>query len=205
MCLENIDIAILCGGMGSRIAPVLGDIPKALAPIRSRPYLHHLCEQLKKFKAKNIVLLCGHKERAIGDWVKTRPRDELWIVRAVEPWQAGRAGALRFARGALASDPILVINGDTLLDFDICRFMEAYQRGSYSAATLISTLAKDTPCGFYILSQWFLDRLCECAEPDLDEALIRLSDEEHRLCAVHGAFDYIDIGTPQGLQRAQEG
>ena len=52
MCLGEIDIAVLCGGKGSRLASVLGDTPKVLAPIGDSTYLDILVARLKTFGAE---------------------------------------------------------------------------------------------------------------------------------------------------------
>jgi hypothetical protein len=41
-CLAPLDVFILAGGLGTRIRPALGEIPKPLAPIAGRPSLDHL-------------------------------------------------------------------------------------------------------------------------------------------------------------------
>ena len=50
----------------------------------------------------------------------------------IEPSPLGTAGAIRFARSALNSDPVLIMNGDSFTDADLCAFVErhARQRGN---------------------------------------------------------------------------
>ncbi|MFP6664605.1 MAG: NTP transferase domain-containing protein [Deltaproteobacteria bacterium] len=44
--LSSATAAILCGGLGTRLAPMVADRPKALAEIAGRPFLHYLLEQV---------------------------------------------------------------------------------------------------------------------------------------------------------------
>ncbi len=41
-------LIILAGGFGTRLKSVVGDLPKILAPIKGRPFLHHQIENWKK-------------------------------------------------------------------------------------------------------------------------------------------------------------
>ncbi|SVD37784.1 uncharacterized protein METZ01_LOCUS390638, partial [marine metagenome] len=41
-CLRDIDVVILAGGFGTRLAEVLDGKPKLLAPIDGKPYLYFL-------------------------------------------------------------------------------------------------------------------------------------------------------------------
>ena len=111
---------MLAGGLGTRIRPVLGDTPKLLAPIGGRPYLWYLLEWLRKFGARRIVLGLGHGAGAVLDYLRAQPAADLDIVTVVEPSPLGTAGAIRFARAHLRSDPVLVLNGDTFVNADLC-------------------------------------------------------------------------------------
>ncbi|HZB90748.1 MAG TPA: NTP transferase domain-containing protein, partial [Stellaceae bacterium] len=44
--LVGIDAAVLAGGLGTRVAHCLGDLPKAMAPAGGRPFLDHLLDWL---------------------------------------------------------------------------------------------------------------------------------------------------------------
>ncbi len=44
--LADITAAILVGGLGTRLRPVVADRPKVLAPINGRPFLAYLLDQL---------------------------------------------------------------------------------------------------------------------------------------------------------------
>ncbi len=69
-CLEALDIFILAGGLGTRIRPVLGDLPKILAPILGRPYLAYLLDWLERFGARRVVLGLGHRAQAVVEYLE---------------------------------------------------------------------------------------------------------------------------------------
>src|SRR5215475_7400448 len=102
-CLERCDSLVLAGGLGTRIRPVLGDVPKLLAPIGKRTYLDFLLEWLARFGARRVVFALGHGAPPILDHLGRRPRGSLAIETAVEPSPLGTAGAVRFARANLTT------------------------------------------------------------------------------------------------------
>jgi len=123
-CLAAVDVFVIAGGLGTRIGSVLGNTPKLLARIGGRPYLAYLLDWLRRFGAKRIVLGLGHQAQAVVDFLDRDKAagDGLEIVPVIEPRPLGTAGAIRFARGNLRSDPVLIMNGDSFADADLCAF-----------------------------------------------------------------------------------
>ena len=133
-CLESVDILVLGGGLGTRIRPVLGDTPKLLAPICGRPYLAHLLDWLRRYGARRVVLGLGHQAQMILEHLRADPVRDLELVPVVEPLPLGTAGAIRFARNELHSDPVLVMNGDSFTSADLCEFVARHGEARLSGA-----------------------------------------------------------------------
>ncbi len=64
--LKNLTAAILAGGFGSRLRPVVSDRPKVLAEIQEKPFLTYLLDQLSDYGEKYVVLCTGY----LGEQVK---------------------------------------------------------------------------------------------------------------------------------------
>jgi NDP-sugar pyrophosphorylase family protein len=135
-CLESLDILVLAGGLGTRLQPVLGDVPKLLAPIAGRPYLAYLIDWFRSGGARRIVFGLGHRASAIIDCLRRQPPNDLEIVTLVEPQPLGTAGAIRFARTELRSDPVLAVNGDSFVDADLCAFVD-YHRAARALGSIV--------------------------------------------------------------------
>ena len=118
--LNNIDIAILAGGFGTRITGVLGDTPKVLAPINGRPFIDHLLASLAGYGARRIVMCLGHLAKKIEDHLVENSDVQCFV----ESEPRGTGGALLSCRSALESDPVLILNGDTWLDTDLDQFVK---------------------------------------------------------------------------------
>jgi NDP-sugar pyrophosphorylase family protein len=144
-CLEQVDILVLAGGLGTRIRPVLGDLPKLLAPIGGCPYLGHLLIWLRRYGAQRVVLGLGHQAQAVLDYLRLQPAQDMELVTVVEPRPLGTAGAIRFARNELHSDPVLVMNGDSFTDANLCEFIAQHSaaREEGARATILCTEVSD--------------------------------------------------------------
>ena len=66
-----IPVAILCGGKGTRLAPLTDHLPKSLIDVNGKPFILHQFDLLKKNGYTDIVLLTGHLghliENRLGD------------------------------------------------------------------------------------------------------------------------------------------
>ncbi len=62
----NVPAVILAGGLGTRLRHVLGDLPKALAPVAGRPFLAYQLDWLKKQEVTRVVLCTGYCHELIA-------------------------------------------------------------------------------------------------------------------------------------------
>jgi mannose-1-phosphate guanylyltransferase len=104
---------VLCAGFGTRLRPLTDELPKPLVPVGDRSILEHAAACLARAGFEQVVLNVSHLasvfERYIG----------LLALRAqvvVEPEIRGTAGGVAGARRHLASAPVLVWNGDILVE-----------------------------------------------------------------------------------------
>jgi NDP-sugar pyrophosphorylase family protein len=140
---------ILAGGLATRLASVLPDRPKALAPIGDRPFLAIQLEQLYGLGFRRVLLLLGARHQAILDFLAqpggpAESRADLSIGTSIEPEPLGTGGALKHAQAhAHAHEPFFLLNGDTYLDFDAQAMMRRH-RSSGAVVTLAAVEQVDT-------------------------------------------------------------
>ena len=118
---------ILAGGVGSRLKSVVSDRPKPMALIGDKPFLAILIEILVQKGINKIVLLTGymseHIEKRIGDYLNSDV--DVLVSREASP--LGTGGAVRNAL-KFASDPTLLVNGDTYFEADIIELYNSHLR-----------------------------------------------------------------------------
>ncbi|NLB65085.1 MAG: NTP transferase domain-containing protein [Lentisphaerae bacterium] len=105
---------ILLGGKGTRIASSFPDRPKCLVPVRSRPFLEWQLDWLKANGIRQVLLAAGHMADVLETWRAARPPDTLELTLTREPEPRGTAGALKYIEPRLATERVLVLNGDSL-------------------------------------------------------------------------------------------
>src|SRR5579883_443239 len=117
--------AILVGGKGTRLKPVIHDLPKPLAPVGGEPFLYLLLRRLKAAGIQKIVLLTGYMHDKIYTACGNGSQFDLDIVYSQELQPLGTAGALRHAAPYLEdSEDFLLLNGDTYLDSSLAQFAQ---------------------------------------------------------------------------------
>lgn len=117
--MEKIDVVILCGGLGTRLRRISGNLPKALMPFAGRPFIDFLIDSLLPFGFRRFVLCVGHLREKIRAHFRKRDYE---IVLSEEEEPLGTGGALKNASPMITGQFFLVMNGDSLCPVDYFQF-----------------------------------------------------------------------------------
>lgn len=112
---------ILAGGKGTRLRSVVSDMPKPLAPINNIPFLTYIIRFLKRERIKHIVLSVGYKWEMIKE-IYGNSFEGIDISYAVEKTPLGTGGGIALALKETKQEDILILNGDSFIDFDLNDF-----------------------------------------------------------------------------------
>ena len=123
---------ILAGGLGTRLRPVLGNLPKALAPVGGRPFLAYQLEWLKQQGVTRVVLCTGYGHDLIQAYCGDGAAWGVQIQYSVEETPLGTAGALRQARRYL-QETFVAMNGDTYFATDLTALLASHREGAAPA------------------------------------------------------------------------
>jgi len=111
-------VVILVGGKGTRLGSITAETPKPLLPIQDdKRFLDFLLERLVARGFLDIILVAGHLGERVRERYSGLRIGAASVSVIVEPEPAGTGGALRHAEGRL-SDVFVLMNGDSLFDFD---------------------------------------------------------------------------------------
>ncbi|MCW7466192.1 sugar phosphate nucleotidyltransferase [Leptospira levettii] len=119
---KNIDlpIFILAGGRGTRLASVVNDVPKPLAPVFGKPFLHYLLENYINQGFRRFFFLLHFKSDLIIEYVRKMKAtflEDTEIQFSVEPSLLGTGGAVSYALNFLKYEgEFLIVNADTWVD-----------------------------------------------------------------------------------------
>jgi len=110
---------VLVGGMGTRLRPLLQDLPKPLAPVGNRPFLEYLVLQLHAQGFKDIIFCTGYGAKEIAECFGDGHRWGVHLRYSHEVAPLGTAGAIKQAARLKGEGPFLVMNGDSFLEADL--------------------------------------------------------------------------------------
>jgi D-glycero-alpha-D-manno-heptose 1-phosphate guanylyltransferase len=114
---------VLCGGAGTRLRPVLADRPKSMALISGTPFLQLLLDRLRSQGVGDVILGTGYMAEKIESSFGCGNKFALRIQYSREDEPLGTGGALKLAE-PLISDPVLVLNGDSYVEWSLVPMLE---------------------------------------------------------------------------------
>ena len=124
----SIPVAILAGGLATRLRPITEKIPKSLVPVAGRPFLAHQLELLHSRGITHAVLCVGHLgemiERDFGDGSAYGVRLEYSFD---GPVLLGTGGAIQQALPKLGRE-FFVLYGDSYLPIEYRPIAEFFAR-----------------------------------------------------------------------------
>ncbi len=113
-----MEAILLAGGMGTRLRPVLNELPKPMADIAGRPFITYVLDALAVQGITTITLAVGYKQQSILNFFGEEYRGiKIRYSCEKEPLLTG--GALKQALQQCTSDTVLVLNGDTFFVVDL--------------------------------------------------------------------------------------
>jgi NDP-sugar pyrophosphorylase family protein len=111
----ELPVAILAGGLGTRLYPLTERLPKALIEINGEPFLAHQLRLLRARGIERVVLCTGQHGERVREYAGDGRRFGLAIDYSFDgPVLLGTAGALRNAL-PLLGDAFFVVYGDSYL------------------------------------------------------------------------------------------
>ena len=126
----DIPVAILAGGLATRLRPITEKIPKSLVPVAGKPFLAHQLELLHARGIRRAVLCIGYLgemiQRDFGDGSAFRREAGLFLCRRPESC-SGTGGAIKRALPLLGEE-FFVLYGDSYLPVEYRPIAEFFRR-----------------------------------------------------------------------------
>jgi N-acetyl-alpha-D-muramate 1-phosphate uridylyltransferase len=225
-----LPVAILAGGLATRLRPMTDRVPKALLNIAGRPFILHQLTLLKNQGVDRAVLCVGH----LGEQVEALVGDGRHLGLAIEysfdgVELLGTGGALKKALPLLGDD-FFVLNGDSYLPCSFARIQSAYESARRPA--LMTVLRNDChwdksnilfengelieydkksprldmrhiDFGLSVLSKHVFSPYRESTAIDLADICRQLS-QAGQVAAFEVTERFYEIGSPQGIRDAEE-
>lgn len=140
--LKDIDVVILCGGLGKRLKKVLGNNPKAFVEFNGRPFMDILISYLSGLGFRRFILGVGHKAGLIKTYYKKMNCRKIKILFSEEKMPLGTGGALKKAKKLIKSNQFFVLNGDSLSFFNPGKCL-LFHKKKQALLTMLLSKVKD--------------------------------------------------------------
>lgn len=220
---------VLAGGFGTRLAHVVPDVCKPMAPVAGRPFLRFIMDQLAAAGFDRAVVADGYRREQIEGFFGAAYRG-MAVEYSPEDTPLLTGGAVKRALGRCRADWVFVLNGDTWLDVDFAAMeataavapdgvsaviavkrmhdFERYGTVDVDADGALTAFREKRPCeeglinaGVYLLRGDALDGMPEkfSLESDYFERVVG----DGALRAVECDAGFIDIGVPGDYELAQ--
>lgn len=212
-------VAVLAGGLGTRLGDLAKGLPKPMVPIGTRPFLELVVESFAGSGLRDFVLLTGYRGEIVEKHFGDGRRFGVHIVYSRDRGPLGTGGAVREAR-ALLGDRFLLTYGDVLRRFDYDRFVRVHAEPCLAVYERIAAgntsiegdrvvrfdkNAPDLPyidAGFCVMPSSVIDLLPD-GRCSFEETIFpRLAAERRLRCEVVDRH-FVEIGTPEDLARAR--
>ncbi len=124
-------VIIPVAGIGTRLQPLTNNVPKVLINVAGKPMLFHLIDEIvKNGKIDTVILIIGYLGNMIVDAVNKEYKNSPVKFEFVEQKEMlGLGHAVYHAIEHVGEEPVIIILGDTIFEFDLMSFIS----GEYSA------------------------------------------------------------------------
>ncbi len=127
MTVADVPVAILAGGLATRLRPLTERIPKALIEVAGEPFVFHQLRLLRREGIASVMLCVGHLGEIIQEAVGDGRRFGIDVGYSYDGEHLlGTGGALRHALPRLGKI-FFVLYGDSYLDLDYSAILAAFR------------------------------------------------------------------------------
>lgn len=140
--VAQLDAIILAGGRGTRLASALPDRQKVTATVAGKPFFCHVLDRLGEAGIRRAVLATGHRAADVEVALHAYADSRTQVVVSTEDKPLGTGGAVRAATLSTRSDPVLVLNGDSIAEIDFAALL-ALHRARNAAVTIAAVRAPE--------------------------------------------------------------
>ena len=130
--VESLTVAILAGGLATRLRPSTETIPKALVEVAGEPFLAHQLRLLCSRGVRDAVLCLGYRGEQVREYAGSGERFGVRLEYSFDgPTLLGTAGAVRRALPLLPGR-FFVLYGDSYLPCDYGAVARAFENSGKS-------------------------------------------------------------------------
>lgn len=129
-----MEAIVLAGGFGTRLRSCVDNLPKPLAPIGGKPFLHYLLDYLYANGVHRAIISTGYLADYIEEQIGRTYRGMV-VDYCREESPLGTGGAIKKALDMCSEEYAVAVNGDSFFDVDLFE-MQNFHRESGCPLTI---------------------------------------------------------------------
>ncbi len=130
---------ILAGGLGTRLRSEVANLPKCMAPVAGKPFLHWIIAHLIAQKITSFVLSLGYMHEIIEEYIQLN-HPQLKVKFSVENEPLGTGGAIKLALKLCKEENVMVVNGDTLFETNNKALLEEHLKNKCACSLALKPM-----------------------------------------------------------------
>ncbi|MFT3678841.1 MAG: nucleotidyltransferase family protein [Ferruginibacter sp.] len=147
-----MEAIILAGGLGTRLRSVVNDLPKCMAPVAGKPFLHYVIQQLLNQGVDRFIFSLGYMHEAIEQFIKINYPSLNYKI-ALEDEPLGTGGAIQLAAKLASEKNVLVLNGDTMFTADVNALSEFHTKHHAACSIVLKPMTDFDRYGAVLLNK----------------------------------------------------
>lgn len=225
---------LLAAGLGTRLRPITDHQPKCLVDVGGRPILEWWLNHLETIQCERVIVNTHYHAKQVSQFLKNRESHHMQIVEHYEQQLLGTAGTLLANADFFEGSTGVLIHADNATNTDLNQLIQAHRNRPEHCLLTMLTFATDTPesCGIveadsegvvqsfhekvknppgnlangavYVFEQKLLEILKASEERPHDFSAEVLPSLLGRIYTCHTLDHFIDIGTPESLNKARQ-
>ena len=222
-----IDAVMMAGGKGERLRPLTEKTPKPLLPVGDKAIIDYNVDRLINYGVKNISVTVNYLKEQIEEHYR-EPRNGVKIQTVREPKFLGTIGSIKFVP-SFYNDTVLVMNSDVFTNINYEDFFLHFQQ--HDAEMSVAAIPYDVSIpygildldgrniygllekpkynyyangGIYLIKRRALDEIPNDSFFNATDLVEKLISEGKKVIRYPLNGTWIDIGTPQEYQKAQD-
>lgn len=223
---KNLSLVILCGGKGKRLGNITKKTPKPLIKINKKPFIEYLIKFYQRYYFDKIYLIGHYKS---GQFIKLLHKKEYNFIKCefikeTNPMDTG--GALNTLKKKIKGN-MLVINGDSYLDYDFMKFYYFFIKNKSNSMILVKNLSyksnkklsklkiskkliknTDDPKymngGIYLFKKEIFNYIPQNKKISLENDILPKLIKRNKIKGIYSNDFFIDIGLKKNLRLAKK-
>jgi len=158
--IKNNTVIIMAGGLGTRLRPLTENTPKPMLRVGTKPILHTIIENFKKYGFQKFILCVNYKSNVIIEYFGDGSVFGIELEYVYEEDRMGTAGALSLLTKH-PEEAFFVMNGDLLTNINFEHLLDFHHKHHSAATMCVREYEYEIPYGVVNIDENHIESIVE--------------------------------------------